>query len=54
MKTFTLRKSLSKVGKNLLNKLSGCAYCPLRENCELRKEKEGDKKGKETYNTICK
>ncbi len=47
MKTFTLRKGLSKVGKNLLAKISGCAYCPLKEDCELRKEKENNKKRKD-------
>ncbi len=42
MKIPSIKKHFAKVGKNFLGKISGCAYCPLKDNCELKKQQEKD------------
>ncbi len=40
MKIPFIKKHLLKTGKGFWDKLSGCTYCPLKDTCELKKQKE--------------
>lgn len=34
----SVKNILKRVGKDFINKVSGCNYCPLKESCDLRKD----------------
>ena len=40
MKIFSLKKKFNKLGKKFIKGVSGCAYCPLKDSCEIVKNKK--------------
>ncbi len=40
METPFIKKHFAKMRKSFWRKISGCAYCPLKESCDLKKQQE--------------